>query len=74
MSETRQGLPALGAPAIEPYKLYNIFEIIPSDKGNLVFLNYFLDACNTGFNMTTDKQKVLLVLNIKINPADELQN
>lgn len=52
-----------GTLAVEPYKLSDFFAIIPEYDGNPVFLNSFLDTCNTAHSMSSENQKVLLVLN-----------
>lgn len=53
------------AANIEPYKLNEIFSIIPEYDGNQIFLNTFIQSCNTAFNMAVGNQKTLLNLHIK---------
>lgn len=57
MPETRQ--------SVEPYKLSEIFAIIPEYDGNPIFLNTFISSCNTAQTMAVDNQQLLIVLHIK---------
>lgn len=52
-------------PEIEPYKLSEIFSIIPEFDGDQIFLQTFLNACDCAFGMSTGNQKLLLVIHIK---------
>lgn len=61
MPDTRQTT----ALAVEPYKLSEIFAIIPEYDGNQIFLNTFISACNTAYNMAVDTQQALVILHIK---------
>lgn len=49
----------------QPLKLSEIFAVISDYDRSTIFLNSFLDKCNTAYNMATDNQQVLLVMNIK---------
>lgn len=60
MPETRAA-----AEAVEPYKLSEIFSIIPEYDGNQIFLNTFITSCTTAFSMAVGNQTPLLVLHIK---------
>ncbi|KAJ8972922.1 hypothetical protein NQ317_010580 [Molorchus minor] len=51
--------------ALEPYKLSEIFSIIPEYDGNQINLNTFLNSCRIGHEMAVDNQKVLLTVHIK---------
>lgn len=62
MVETRQ---TSVAQTVEPYKLSEIFAIIPEYDGNPIFLNTFISSCTTAQTMSSDNQLVLLVLHIK---------
>lgn len=50
---------------VEPYKLSEIFSIIPEFDGDQIFLGNFIDACDCAFNMATTQQKVFLLIHIK---------
>lgn len=50
---------------IEPYKLSEIFSLIPDFDGNPIFLNTFLNSCTTAFDMTVGEQSILLTIHIK---------
>ena len=50
---------------VEPYKLSEIFSIVPEFEGDQIFLGTFLNACDHAYNMSTTDQKVLLVIHIK---------
>lgn len=77
MPETRQGggqggaggQGGTGAQAtaltVEPYKLSEIFAIVPEYDGNPIFLNTFISACDTASDMAQGNQQQLLVLHIK---------
>lgn len=51
--------------SIEPYKLSEIFSIIPEFEGDQIFLNTFLNACDHAQRMAVGDQKFLLNLHIK---------
>lgn len=53
------------AAEVEPYKLSEIFSIIPEFEGDQIFLGTFLNACDHAYNMATTDQKILLVIHIK---------
>lgn len=50
---------------VEPYKLSEIFSIIPEYEGDQIFLSTFLHACECAYNMSNTEQKNLLVIHIK---------
>lgn len=50
---------------IEPYKLSEIFSLIPEFDGDQISLGTFLNACDCANDMTVGNQKVLLVIHIK---------
>ncbi|KAJ8978278.1 hypothetical protein NQ317_009618 [Molorchus minor] len=50
---------------IEPYKLSEVFSIIPEFDGNQIALNTFLNSCSTAFDMAIGNQKILLTIHIK---------
>lgn len=50
---------------VEPYKLSEIFSLIPEFDGDQIFLNTFLNACSHAFRMCIEDQKILLTLHIK---------
>lgn len=54
-----------GQPEVEPYKLSEIFSIVPEYEGDQIFLQTFLNACDCAYNMSTRNQKALLVIHIK---------
>lgn len=62
MPETRQ---QSVSQTVEPYKISEIFSIVPDYDGNPIFLNTFLSSCTTAQAMCSDNQLVLLVLHIK---------
>ena len=53
------------ATEIEPYKLSEIFSLIPEFDGDQIFLNTFLNACNHAYRMCIEDQRLLLTLHIK---------
>lgn len=53
------------ATTIEPYKLSEIFSIVPEYDGNPIFLQTFLHACSQAYRMAVADQKILLSLHIK---------
>lgn len=59
------GNAAAAAGAVEPYKLSEIFSVVPEYDGNQILLNTFIQACSTAFNMAIGNQKVLVTLHIK---------
>lgn len=50
---------------VEPYKLSEIFSIIPEYDGNQINLTTFLNSCRTAYNMSIGNQVVLLTVHIK---------
>lgn len=50
---------------VEPYKLNEIFSIIPEYDGNQINLNTFLNSCRTAYDMSIGNQTVLLTVHIK---------
>ncbi|KAJ8946019.1 hypothetical protein NQ318_023266 [Aromia moschata] len=50
---------------VEPYKLIEIFSIIPDYDGNQINLVTFLNSCKTAYDMAVGNQKVLLTVHIK---------
>lgn len=57
--------PDQAAAVVEPYKLSEIFSIIPEYDGNQIFLQTFLNSCNCAYSMAVGDQKLLLTLHIK---------
>ena len=47
---------------IEPYKLSEIFSLIPEFDGDQISLNTFLNSCDCANNMAVGDQKELLVI------------
>ena len=52
-------------PEVEPYKLSEIFSIVPDFERDLVFLGTFLNTCQCAYEMFTGEQRHLLVIYIK---------
>lgn len=50
---------------VEPYKLSEIFSIVPEFDGDQIFLTNFLNACDCAYRMATSQQKLFLVIHIK---------
>ena len=50
---------------IEPYRLSEIFSIVPEFDGNPVFLQTFITACVHAQGMAVEDQRILLTLHIK---------
>ena len=50
---------------IEPYKLSEIFSIVPEFDGNPMFLQTFITACTHAQGMAVEDQRILLTLDIK---------
>lgn len=50
---------------VEPYKLNEIFSIVPEYDGNQINLNTFLNSCKTAYDMSVGNQTVLLTVHIK---------
>jgi len=50
---------------IEPYKLSELFNLIPEYDGDQILLNAFLNSCDTAHEIATIDQRVLLVVHIK---------
>lgn len=53
------------AAVIEPYKLSELFALIPEFEGDQISLSTFLNACDCAYNLGTADQKTLLVFHIK---------
>lgn len=51
--------------AVEPYKLSELFSLIPDYDGNPIFLTTFINSCNTAMQIAVNDQKRFLVLHIK---------
>ncbi|XP_072395178.1 uncharacterized protein [Diabrotica undecimpunctata] len=56
---------------IEPYKLSEIFSIIPEFEGDPIFLPTFLDACDCAIKMSSGDQRILLTIPIKNKLRDK---
>lgn len=56
---------------IEPYKLNELFSLIPEYDGNTIFLSTFLNACSTPIGIAAGNQKPFLVLYIKNKLRDK---
>lgn len=66
MPETRQQQQQQQQQAeIEPYRLSEIFSIIPEFEGDQISLGTFINACDVADTMSTEDQKILLVIHIK---------
>lgn len=66
MPETRQQQQQQQQQAeLEPYRLSEIFSIIPEFEGEQISLGTFINACDVADTMATGDQKVLLVIHIK---------
>lgn len=50
---------------VEPYKLSEIFSIIPEYDGNQIFLQTYLNSVRCAYGMSVGNQKVLLTLHVK---------
>ncbi|KAJ8948296.1 hypothetical protein NQ318_020783 [Aromia moschata] len=50
---------------VEPYKLAEIFSIVPEFDGNQIFLQTFINAVRCAFDMAVDNQRILLTLHVK---------
>nr|CAH7762648.1 unnamed protein product [Callosobruchus chinensis] len=50
---------------IEPYRLSEIFSLVPEFDGDQIFLGTFLHACDCAYNMAVGEQRDLLVIHIK---------
>ncbi|XP_050308276.1 uncharacterized protein LOC126744767 [Anthonomus grandis grandis] len=50
---------------VEPYKLSEIFSIVPEFEGDQIFLSNFIIACDCAYDMANAQQKVFLVIHIK---------
>lgn len=50
---------------VEPYKLSEIFSIVPEYEGDQIFLGNFINACDCAYNMANTQQRVFLVIHIK---------
>lgn len=51
--------------AVEPYKLSEIFSLVPEYDGDQISLNTFINACNRALQMCTNDQQILLAIKIK---------
>lgn len=54
-----------GEVDVEPYKLSELFSLIPEYDGNPIFLTTFINSCNTALQIAVQNQKVFLILHIK---------
>ncbi|KAJ8978098.1 hypothetical protein NQ317_018964 [Molorchus minor] len=64
---------------VEPYKLSEIFSVIPEYDGNQIFLQTFLNAVRCANSMAIGNQRILLTLHVKnklraIRPNPNFQN
>ena len=50
---------------IEPYKLSEVFLIVPEFDGDQISLSTFINACDHAYSMAVGNQKTLLVIHIK---------
>lgn len=50
---------------VEPYRLSEIFSIVPEYDGDQIHLNTFLNSCRTAYDMAIGNQKALLTVHIK---------
>ncbi|KAJ8982005.1 hypothetical protein NQ317_004092 [Molorchus minor] len=50
---------------VEPYKLSEVFSIIPEFDGNQINLTTFLNSCTTAYDMAVGNQKTFLTIHIK---------
>ena len=50
---------------IEPYKLSEVFSIVPEFDGDQISLSTFINACDHAYSMAVGNQKTLLVIHIK---------
>lgn len=48
-----------------PYKLSEIFSIVPEYEGDQIFLGTFLNACDCAYQMASQTQKQLSLIHIK---------
>lgn len=53
------------AGEVEPYKLSEIFSIVPEYDGNPISLLTFINSCDMAYGMSVDDQRLLLILHIK---------
>lgn len=68
MTEPRQPnprQPVNNEAVVEPYKLSEIFFIIPEFEGDQISLGTFINSCDVANTMATGDQKILLVIHIK---------
>ncbi|KAJ8979679.1 hypothetical protein NQ317_001079 [Molorchus minor] len=64
-NDNNDALPQAGNGEVEPYKLREIFSIVPEFEGDQIFLNTFLNACDCAYQMASTDQKFLLTLHVK---------
>ncbi|KAL1493810.1 hypothetical protein ABEB36_009498 [Hypothenemus hampei] len=57
--------PNTSATEIEPYKLSEIFSIVPEFDGDQIFLGNFLNACDCAYDLANTQQKKFLTIHIK---------
>ncbi|KAJ8912178.1 hypothetical protein NQ315_006145 [Exocentrus adspersus] len=50
---------------VEPYKLSEVFSIVPEFEGDQIVLGTFLNACEHAFSMAVGEQRKLLIIHIK---------
>lgn len=65
MPETRSQAQANVEAEVEPYKLSEIFSLIPEFEGDQISLGTFLNSCDCAYKMATTEQRLLLVIHIK---------
>ncbi|KAJ8977201.1 hypothetical protein NQ317_011212 [Molorchus minor] len=58
-------LPPQSQGTVEPYKLSEVFSIIPEFDGNQINLTTFLNSCTTAYDMAVGNQKTFLTIHIK---------
>lgn len=55
---------------IGPYKLSEIFSVVPEFEGYQIFLQTFLNAFDYALNMAINNQTILFVIHIKNKIVD----
>ncbi|KAJ8911541.1 hypothetical protein NQ315_012794 [Exocentrus adspersus] len=50
---------------VEPYKLSEVFSIVPEFEGDQIVLGTFLNACEHAFSMAVGEHRKLLIIHIK---------
>lgn len=64
MSNDNENIP-VERVEVEPYKLSEIFSIVPEYDGNPIVLSTFIHSCDTAYRMAIGDQKVLVTLHFK---------